>query len=498
MIKLDYSVASKKVNNKIKKTWEEQTWLNYNNLRPQDKTVLRTKYNGFLSKNGNIAFSTLKPTERNDPKTFKIINSYKYLESTGAYEMPSLDIMMSDLAAAKNDILTADDKTNIKKSTDEMWLKFMEKIHEPETQLLLKSFGQYSLAKSSFGWKLSALNIIRVRAQKPDATFIQTRKQWHDKYGRRVLPNSQKIGVMVPLNDSPYINKNDLANTMKQIGYNDNVSFDDLSIQQKDHVKISSVQGQGKGFILTTYYDVSDTALIDPNQPDKWAEEVGFENNLTGKLNAAAIRQRAEKGGDTEENIAKLYNNEEGDIKALTIALSEGIKTEYPDVQTSLPKMDNVNAYKKCYADMLERLSDRLIEDKAKIVKKENRQEGVLIASTIVMCFTKVSPEIVANRLATNTFTSDSYFELRTIINDILTLIKTNMPRQESKHNINEFEIPLLKSVDELLSMMGMSMEDVKKTEHQGEEPNMEECSDVNAIKENFYRMFDRINKTFI
>lgn len=498
MIKLEYTVAGKKFNNKIKKTWENQTWLNYENLRPEDKTVMKNKFNGFISKTGSVGFSTLDPTNNKNPKTFNIINSYKYLESTGAYDMPPLNDMMTELASAQNDIMTSADKEKINKSTDEMWLNFMKKIQEPETQLLLKSFGQYSLAKSTFGWKLSALNIIRVRAQKQDATFIQTRKQWHDKYGRKVVPNATKIGVLVPLNDSKYVNKNDLSNTMKRIGYNDDVNYDDLSTQQKDHVKISSVQGQAQGFTLMAYYDVSDTVLIDPSKPDKWSIEVGFENNLTGKLNAAAIDDRAKHGNDSAENISKIYNNEEGNVKALSIALSEGIKSSFPDVQTSLPATDNDNAYKKCYSNMLERLSDKLIEERAKIVKKENRQQGILIASTIVMCLTRVSPEVVARRLANDELTSDSYFELRGVINEIIKLIQTNMPQQESVNKVNEANIRTLASVDELLSMIGMNRDEVKPTNREEETYMESKNNEVKTIKENFYHLFDRINKTFI
>lgn len=492
MIKLDYTVASKKFNNKIKKTWEDQTWLNYQNLQPRDKETIKSQFGGFISKTGSVGMSTVKPEDANNPKTKNIINSWKYLESTGNYEMPSLQQMLEDLASAQKDIMTKDDKDRIGKSTDEMWLKFMKEIQKPETQLLLKSFGQYSLADSTFGWKLAESNIIRIRAQKPDATFVQTRKQWHDKFKRRVVPNATKIGVMIPLNNSSYLNQQDKANTMKKVGYKDDVSYNDLSRQQKDYIDISSVEGTAKSFMLMAYYDVSDTVLIDPNGEDIWADTVGFDNNLTGHLNKAAIDYKVSQGVGSAEDVAKIYHNEEGDVKALSIALAEGIKTEYPEVQTMLPRTDNANAYKKCYSDMLERLADKLIEEKSKIVKKENRAQGVAIASTIVMCLTRVAPEQVAKKLANNELTESSYFELRSIINGIIGLMRKNMPKQESKrYNLTEADLPMLGSVDELLNMMGMTRDDVQKTKEQTVES-------VEQIKENFYNLFNRINKSFI
>lgn len=497
MIKLDYTVASKKFNNKIKKVWEDQTWLNYENLDAADKEVLKSKFGGFIGKSGSVGFSTLSPKDYNNVKTANIINSYKYLESTGKYEMPPLQQMLDDLVSASNDIISKDDKENINKSTDEMWLKFMKEIQKPETQLLLKSFGQYSLADSTFGWKLAESNIMRIKAQKPDATFVQTRKQWHDKFRRRVLPDAKKIGVMIPLNNSSYQNQYDKANVMKRVGYKDNVSYNDLSRQQKDFIDVSSVEGEAKSFMLMAYYDVSDTVLIDPNGEDIWADTIGFDNNLTGHLNKAALDYKAANGGGSVDDVSRIYHNEEGDVKALSIALAEGISSSYPDIQTSLPKSDNINAYKKCYSDMLERLSDKLIEEKSKIVKKENREQGVLIATTIVMCLTRVAPETVALRLANNELTESSYFELRSIINGIIGLMRKNMPKQESKYNINEVELPMLGSVDELLGMMGMKRSDVKPTEET--EPQMENTEkELNTIKENFFNIFNRINKQIL
>lgn len=494
MIKLDYTVAGKKFNNKIRKTWENQTWLNYENLRPEDKTIMKTKFGGFIGKNGSVGFSTVKPSDPQNQKTANIINSYKYLESTNEYEMPPLQQMMDDLISATNDIITKDDRERIAKSTDEMWFKFMKEIKKPETQLLLKSFGQYSLSDSTFGWKLAESNLMRVRAQKPDATFVQTRKQWHDKFKRRVVPNAIKIGVMIPLNNSAYQNQNDKANTMKRVGYKDDVNYNDLSRQQKDYIDISSVEGEAKSFMLMTYYDVSDTVLIDPNGEDIWSDTIGFDNNLTGHLNKAALEFKASQTGGSVDDISKLYHNEEGDVKALTIALAEGIKESYPDVTTSIPNKNNINAYKKCYSDMLEALSDKLIEEKSKIVKKENRAQGVLIATTIVMCLTRIAPEKVALRLANNELTEDSYFELRSIINGIIGLMRKHMPKQETiNKNMNEEVLPMLGSVDDLLHMMGMSRKDVRKT-------NDDELLDdsITEIKENFNKLFNRINNVIL
>lgn len=489
MIDLDYTVASRKVNNKIKKRIEYQTWLNYENLTPADKIHVKSQFGGFVGKTGSLGLSTNNPDDQNDPKTMNIINSYKFLESTKHYNMPDLDSLLIDLVSASKDHFSQAEEQNIDKSTDELWLKFMKDIQNPETQLLLKSIGQYTLSNSTFGWQLASSNLMRIRAQMPSATFVQTRRQWHDKYRRRVLPNAQKIGVIVPINKSSYRNLDDKKNIMKQYGYNDDVSYNDLSVQQKDFIDVTSVAGEGVAFRLMVYYDVSQTELIDPNGEDIWNDTVGFDNNMTGHLNKAAIRSKANSYNGDEDLVQKLYNNENGNIQLLTKALAQGISERYPDISTSLPLGNNEHAYEKCYHDMIERLADKLIEEKCKIVKKENREQGITIVTTIVLCLTKVSPTIVATKLANNELTEDSYFELRTIINTITLLIRKYLPKNESNKLIYEMEIPILNSVDELLNMIGMDRSQVKPT------PKTTSENTIQEIKENFYQYLNRLNQ---
>lgn len=496
MIKLDYGVGGQRVFDKFKKSEIFKHWLNFYNLREEDKQYLTIHCDALMKKDKSIALSTQAPNNPNDKKTKNIIDAYEYLASTNFYEMPPLKDIIFELKHAINDAVSTKDMQNTEKANDEMWLSFIKEIQKPEIQLLLKSFGQYSLANSTFGWKLAQENIFRVRSQKPDATFLQTRLQWRDKFRRNVLPNAQKVVILIPFIDSKQPNGDDLQQTMKLSGYKDDDKYNDLSKQQKDYVYITARGDDASSYRYVAYYDVSDTVLIDPNGPDIWAEEVGFDNNLTGHLNQAALDYKATHGanGSSSEDIAKIYNNEEGDVKALATALAQGIQNTYQEIPTLLPKTNNKNAYVKCYIDMIEALSDKLIEEHSKIVRQENRKLGVSIASTIVLCMTKVSPETVAKKLANDQLTDQSYFELRNVVNTILKLINRNLPKQESK-SINEMEIPTLNSVDELLSMIGMTRKDVKPTNMTDEESFLENrTSNKEAIKENFYNLFNRIN----
>lgn len=498
-ITLDYTVASRK--NLFSKKPEIRTWINYENLIQNDCSIVSMKFNGKMIKQKDgrftVGFSTTKPEDPNDPGTAKIIKTLQYLESTGRYEIPNINSVLTDMVSASQDVMNDKDKEKIAKSTDELWLKFMKDIQKPEMQELLKSIGQYALADSSFGWQLASSNLIRIKAQKEDATFVQTRRQWHDRFDRRVVPGAQKIGVVVPINKKNFKTPEDVKRYMKSQGYGDDVSYLDLSTQQKMNVDIGVIAGEGVGFAIATYYDVSDTVLIDPSKPDKWAEEEGFDNNLTGHLNKAALANKARANGASKEDIMKIYNNEEGNVGILAKALAKGIESRFPDMKIVFPKGNDTNVLTKFYSDLIEKVADRLIEEKGKIVKKENREQGIAIATTIVLCLTRVSPETVARKLANNELTQDSYFELRTIINSITWLIRKNVPKMENKKQLNEFDIPVLDSVDELLGMMGMSMNDVKPTETS--EQQMESVDkEINSIKENFFRIFNKINKQIL
>lgn len=490
-IKLEYTVASREINNKFKK--EKQAWINYKNLIGGDKTILKNKFGGYSNPykpNSSLGYATTDPEDKDNPQTKTIINTLKYLEKTGKYEVPDVNDVLIDMTAAFKDILSNKDKENITQSTDELWLKFMKDIQKPEIQELLKSIGQYSIADTTFGWQLASSNLMRIKAQRQDATFLQTRKQWYDRYRRKVKRSAKPIGVLVPHNqlDGSEMSKEDM---MKLKGYGNDVKYSDLSVQQKNHIDVSIVAGKGKYFVLIAYYDVSDTELINPDEADIWAETAGFDNNLTGHLNSVALNSKARQLNISPEEIGKIYN-EKGDIKKLAEALAKGISKHYPDVPIMLPKKFNENAYLKCYSDMLYKLSDKLIEEKCKVVRKENRAQGVLIASTIVMCLTKVSPETVARQLANNELTEESYFEVRNVINAITSLIRFNLPKLETKYNLHEMEIPVLKSVDELLNMMGMDRSDVKPTPKEELDNSNEEIS---SLKENFFKIFNQIKQ---
>lgn len=488
MERLRYSIKLQRQYNKLKKRHIITTYVNFDNLDKAEVAELHRLFGGVVTSKGTFSLGTREPNNDQDPYTRNILLALKWIGDTGEYEVPQKDEFMFELSNAEKDIVSKEESSKVEKSADEMWLKFMKEIEKPEVKQLLYSIGMYNLSLTSYGWRLAAENVVRAYTQKPDATFLQTRSSWAFKYNRRIKPNATRVVLLVPwVNSSLSADKRDTF--MKDRGYDK--SYSDLSMQQKQYVDIMSTQDQGYFFEHKAYYDVSDTELIDNSKGDIWAEEVGFINNLTGELNEPAeVEQMA-----LNPEAQKEYNDAMGqfrgaDIKALCEALAKGITARFGgEVEAKQPQGDKYEFYESAYSTMISNLASKLIADKCKVVKKENQGLGVKIATTIVMCLTKVMPANVAKSLANGELTNGSYFELRNVINSIIGLIETYSQKVNESIKLNEMELQKLSSVDELLSMIGMNMKDVRNTNVNGVAEAKE------AVRNTFNMMLDKINE---
>lgn len=489
MNELNYTIGS---TSKIFKGIKRRTaWIN---LQIEDKNIQNDIISNFGGKldaaRNEISFPLSRPTDTNEPNTMKFIKVLETLKNKYNYNVPSVDMILEEAESVRMDIASKKNIDAVEANTDELWLKFMKEIEKPETQLLLKSIGRYvSLDDSIFGWRLSLNNIMRIRSQKSDAKFLQTRTQWRIKYNRNVVNDATRILIVAP-KDIERDNNMTKSEFMKSIGYNDNTTYDSISHQQKDYVDTSLNHGRKANFHYITVYDISDTVLI-PGAEDVWNEEVGFDNNLEGTLNQKAKDFQAQNNNiddEQKEKIKQLYNGREGNLPMLNQVLKEIMINDYKLPQNDaedISSNDLVN-----YKNKLNIISNYLIEKKGKIVKQENRNLSTHIVTTIVMCLTDVSPETVAQKFANNELSNESYYDLRNIINDIIVKINKHMKAKknitsESISYINEHEYPLLRTVDDLLVMLGM--EDKKEEINNNEE--------INENKKIFYNIFNKLIK---
>lgn len=458
--------------------------LNLLNIDQDDKKRLIQKdFNGVVREVGGVyalTFKTYHPENTQDPNTAKLIAAFKYLKATQKYELPPLRLMLDEMIEAEYEKLSPEEANKIKEDTDKLWLDFMQRIQDPEVQTLLQSIGQYSYVNHAYGWVFCAENIMKIQAQKPDATFLKTEAQWRDAFLRRVRIGAQPVWLMVPVDGTEGLTQQEIERAMSDLGYPVDKDYRSLTTQQKHYVDTYLAKKANK-HRWKAYYDVSDTI---PTSNDVWSNEAGLVNNLTGELNTIAQTEVSndptKQDGGEPIDMSQLYNGK-GNVELLYKQLVQGIKSKYSDVQIA-HKSDLTTAY----AQTISNLADYLLETKGKIIRPENRTQGVRIATTIVLCLTKVQPEVVAKKLANRQLEMQDYFDLRNIINEILSLIQRNMTE-----SVNE-NVQYLDSVDELLDMIGMTRDDVLNKSSLDDESKEK----VMAVKESFDALFNRMKKS--
>ena len=483
-IRLKYSVDGQLGTNMITKKPIRRAWINFKNLLPEDIEAIK-QFAKPKERDGEIAMSTDKPSTWDAPATVPIVKTLEYLQSTGRYAMPSIEDLMQELKMGLKNIVSSDEMKAAKQSIDELWMEFIKRLDDPEMQSLVKSISPYYMGDSTYGWKLALNNAMKIKKEMPDATFVQTAKQWQDEFNRRVNDDATPLVILVPKDKTIYT----MQQAMDNAGYRKGTQTSDLSPQQNQYLKVTARAGTAEGgYKYVKVYDISQTTVKDGHE-DLFNTKAGFKNNLTGELNDVAIQDKIKNGYGNKEAVDALYHNENGNLVLLSKALYNAISQEYPDIKMYLPK-DNapLEDFERAFQDMIIKIADRLIEEKGKIVREQNRQVGIKSTLTAVLILTRLNPQKVASDIGNSDFDPKFYFQLRDIINEIVNMINKNLPKLENKNMIEEMQIPYIQSVEELMSMLGVE-DSVEKME----ESYKQKQETINQLKEGFFRTLNKI-----
>lgn len=483
-IRLKYSVDGQLGTNMITKKPVRRAWINFKNLLPEDIEAIK-QFAKPKERDGEIAMSTDKPSTWDAPATVPIVKTLEYLQSTGRYAMPSIEDLMQELKMGLKNIVSSDEMKAAKQSIDELWMDFIKRLDDPEMQSLVKSISPYYMGDSTYGWKLALNNAMKIKKEIPDATFVQTAKQWQDEFNRRVNDDATPLVILVPKDKTIYT----MQQAMDNAGYRKGTQTSDLSPQQNQYLKVTARAGTAEGgYKYVKVYDISQTTVKDGHE-DLFNTKAGFKNNLTGELNDVAIQDKIKNGYGNKEAVDALYHNENGNPMLLSKALYNAISQEYPDIKMYLPK-DNapLEDFERAFQDMIMKIADRLIEEKGKIVREQNRQVGIKSTLTAILILTRLNPQKVASDIGNSDFDPKFYFQLRDIINEIVNMINKNLPKLENKNMIEEMQIPYIQSVEELMNILGVddSIENMEESYKQKQET-------INQLKEGFFRTFNKI-----
>lgn len=306
-----FSVSCKEQINPITKKSVQNIYLH--NISPEDMDAIREKMN----RNTQLFTQAVSiPKGRNIDNTLVIsvndenISSWindgglgelqKILSQSGKYSTDSINA----LGGIIRNRLTGREETQelfntAKNNAIDTWLQYIEKINDPETQELLKSYARIfnNVGEGSFGHVLSIKNVAMIRAVDSNATFVLPESVWL-KLNRYVVPRAKKFIVYTPNNQNNKIDSVKLQKIIDTVSRSKNLSYTDLPIQMQIEVDIKCNQVGMSSFRPVIEFDVSDTRVI-PGRKDLFNEEPGLANNLTGELNTKAKEDSITNNVDT-------------------------------------------------------------------------------------------------------------------------------------------------------------------------------------------------------
>ena len=236
---------------------------------------------------------------------------------SGQYDLANLQKLSGYIINSVANAPNKADMDKAKERTIDTWMDLLSKMQDPATMQKISKIGgtvynvqSPSIKASNAGHQISLGNRAEVYAQLPNATFVTQEWTWNNIFNRDVVDKTQFAIIFKPKTKKP----SDLVafNKAAQLcGYAD---YDDF--RKKKHAKrlsqqqIFAVMAQYNmlnpnttDFIAIKVYDVANTQLRQ-GEPDVFANEIGFEDNIQGVPNSAAKAADAQLAADA----GKTYN----------------------------------------------------------------------------------------------------------------------------------------------------------------------------------------------
>lgn len=242
--------------------------------------------------------------------------------------------VLSAVAYVSNKI-DDDGKLNIERGVQELFFEICQKIGTEETKQLLRTIqiGEEGVLVDS---QFDLQNKLRIIAQAIEydkngdnqaktISYLETERQWR-KHGRQVVDFSHPYHAIVFHGGRG--NQDKEAEYAASLGYkpmtNENkwngIGFAAGKALNK---KVNKAMYGRNGFGWHTFYDVQATRVI-PGYQDKWTEEPGMKNNLTGEYNDVALEKLglmnpeiSKERGERTEKLNNIFNT--GDYNAVSL-----------------------------------------------------------------------------------------------------------------------------------------------------------------------------------
>lgn len=302
----------------------------------------------------------------------------------------------------------------------ELWQEYLNKMNDPETQEMLKLFGQI-YGDTRYGWILSVRNVMMAKAQRPDATHVLSRIEWRIM-GRGINPGAKPIFLFRPASVFDY-DENDIAEALKQWGHKED-SFAEQGATVQHGVRVQAdANTRDRNFRKIWYaaYDISDTYRFDEDAEDTLITKPGITSNLAYALNDKAIELEREKNSDN-----KSENDELGDKKN---DVNERTRIAYDVVkflckEKGIALNDNFNgSISGNLVNALIAYYTPLIKPKANIIKKENITAYAMDATQLTLLMTNTGLDQLNRFSHSVDYTDKEGAALGNVISPVVTKI---------------------------------------------------------------------------
>lgn len=449
-----------------------------------------------LAKNGGMVLSKA------------MLAAINYLDTCGKYAPTNIETLNSEACAAiVGEHATKEQREEIEANADALWEEIIKKLHTPRVQELLTSLDAIvnALPKDLkwFGHKISYKNGLLALSQRPDVQFVATRDNWKKLYNRQVKPNAKPIYLYAKLDNTRYSDEEVKNSEVSKYGQEYNPS------RMQKYKNTVDMHFRNQGIQLVPYFDLKDTEIYNPNDKDYFNAEQGLSNNITGKLNKWAQKERDDAAAEEidpsiEQELTKTFDIHQEDAKPDFYALSRGVAKKMPSIKPPKVRDDATSSeYVEAFETLCKQVADSLITDMMQIVKPENRTPKIDAVTSIVMLLAKLMPVSKIKPINDEHLIRQDYLDVRNVVVRIINLINSNMLSNEITIKEDATPIPNITSneqYEDILSQLGVDLNNVPTEDDVNDEDNVndengdENTNEIQEVKNNFFNVLNKLN----
>ena len=380
----------------------------------------------------------------------------------------------------------------------QMWQNYLSKINDPVTLEQIKLYSRV-YGNVSYGHVLSIKNATLIKSYDKDATFVLAPGKWKSLFGRGIKRGAKPLPmyVWVP-------NKADVADKDLEVAKNDNgwedTDSQDLSVQVKQDLQMKANKSGGIT-LRSVGYDVRDTYLLSGAKEDKWTSEIGLLNNLNGELNAAAQRDKIERGQNNPEDVeggAEMMKRTE---KACAWMESYCEANGY---DTNTQSQDAGNKL----ADYLLTYCTVNATKKANVLESSNIQTYAENATQITLILTNLALNALTRFHRTYEYDKKEATALMNVVFGIAKKLEENSVITEGIMSWLRDKASFVKMFFKALKQIGcrvvnkpqenqLNYNNIQQAGNNQPENNVSNTDNIDDIRNKFTESFNRINKNF-